>query len=555
MRSDPRQINDEDRVNELWDRMNGTQAERSYLLLPNPADTIDHATISLLASMVQPVEENSLARIRQKFEAGIEKELAMSTVTHGRQATGSLTQGKTASSHAPRRLRRIPRTLNWIAAAVLVVAIVGTALVAGPGRDWLPEPVEHQLAALPGFETEQQSRPAAQGDHSLVSISLEPGASDTGKIEVRLWRVTLAPGASFDVPDSLWSLGKFPVDQYLESGTLTMGKDGEVKVVTSKQDGGIAGGAAYYRNDGAESVVMLMLAPSGETFPFTISTAPDTSTPGAMITGSQTTLLGTNTVSQDDGYQMRITLMTAHNVGLLDPAHFIAGTPAYIVIQQGEITMNRAANAGTQAPGTVYGAGETIQFATAEQRNATFTDTGSTPLSALMVTTSPGSATPNVITLRADVKNCHIEPMTPDDLRRLDSTPTPRNPSEDRSVLNEPGGSPPDEATATGVLDMLKSYVECAWSSKPGAGYTFFSDEALRDHATVFITDLQTSRLIDAQGIMPATVSDIRVFDDGRDGVRFAVHGEDAYLTLVQQNGEWKIDVWDDTSVSATPQP
>ncbi|MGI8403656.1 MAG: hypothetical protein ACR2OE_02605 [Thermomicrobiales bacterium] len=92
MRPDPRNHHptDADRVDALWDRINNTRDERSQHPSANTADTIDHAAISVLAAMVPPVEEDSLARIRQKFEAGIEKETGMHTLTHKAPASGVL---------------------------------------------------------------------------------------------------------------------------------------------------------------------------------------------------------------------------------------------------------------------------------------------------------------------------------------------------------------------------------------------------------------------------------------------------------------------------------
>jgi hypothetical protein len=160
-------------LTELWDRINGTLDGRAQPLSQNSADTIDPAvaTISLLAAMVPPVEEESLARIRQKFHAGVDKETAMRTVTRGEPASGELPQLKQVSTRAPNRFRQVPRTLNWIAAAVLILAVVGSAFVAGAGRSWIAPDSRPLIEVLPDFAN-QPDENLREG--SLVHIDADP---------------------------------------------------------------------------------------------------------------------------------------------------------------------------------------------------------------------------------------------------------------------------------------------------------------------------------------------------------------------------------------------
>ena len=560
MRPDPLHPNDEDRVDALWDRLNGTQNERSHQQSENSEDTIDYAAISLLASMVPTVEEESLARIRQKFEAGVEKETTVSTVMRGKLGTNVLPHRRPSSSSAPNRLRQFPRNLNWIAAAVLVMAVVGSAFMVGPGRGLLPEPVEHQLAAFPGFSGQQSE--ISTGEGNILHLQLSPASGTNYPIEIGVWEITLPGGTGFQIP-SLKSFGPVPFALHVVSGSVSAGSSVQEKAVGTGNSLELGNGWEYVRNVSPSVATIWVMAPlpwdvgAGFDFHFSLWTpSPDmerTPENADNAEAIQTRERMRVPVQIEDGRDVEITL-GLYNVGPDSTfTDLLPDGTRSIHVANGQFDVIDAPAVGTPVAATTVRQGQNYAIPTGSPHQ-TYQATGSEKLRILTVSVAASRG----ITLRAEVKNCHVAPLTPDDLRRLAATPIVRQPTADRSLLHTPGGTAPDEATATGVLDMLKSYVECAWSSKPGAGYTFFSDEALRDHATEFITDLKTSTLIDAQGIMPATVSEIRVFDDGRVGVRLAVHGENAYLTLVQQGGVWKIDVWDDSGsepgVLATPQ-
>ena len=282
------------------------------------------------------------------------------------------------------------------AAAILLVIILASAIVIGPGRGMLPNDVEHQLAALPGFETSKRSEQKPQGDRSLMSIRLTPGEAPTGKIDVGLWRVTIGPGTTLNVPDEIQSLGQDPVAQFVESGSLALGGQGKEFTATAEKNFGLQA-VEYYRNDSLQSAEMLLMAPLGENgvFPLVVSSNGDQAM-SVSSSGVEATLLGTNTVSEDDGYQIRVTLSTLHYAQMLDQHSYRGATPAYVVIEQGEITIKRTATEGTPAPSEVYGAGDTLLLGPNARLNVTFTETGSEPLSALIVETAPMSDNPTL---------------------------------------------------------------------------------------------------------------------------------------------------------------
>jgi hypothetical protein len=87
--------------------------------------------------------------------------------------------------------------------------------------------------------------------------------------------------------------------------------------------------------------------------------------------------------------------------------------------------------------------------------------------------------------------------------------------------------------------------------------YAFYSDPAMPESKT--IRDLVGREWQVGEGPARTGVEDIFLFDDGHAGARTVIDGEPAYLTFVKQNGEWKIDVWDDSGSTphtlATPIP
>lgn len=250
---------DEDRVDELRDRINGTLHGRAQPLSQNSADTIDPAaaTISLLASMVPPVEEESLARIRQKFNAGVDKEIAMRTVTRGEPASGELPQLKQASTGAPNRIRQIPRTLNWIAAAVLILAVVGSAFVAGVGRSWIAPDSRPMIEALPGSANQPDENPR---EGSLVHIDIDPSTAPYSPVEVGVWELILPFDIGFQIPPSN-SFGPSPLAFYVISGTVGAGTQGHETFVGVGNGMGLGEGWDYVRNVNLTPATIWVIAP------------------------------------------------------------------------------------------------------------------------------------------------------------------------------------------------------------------------------------------------------------------------------------------------------
>jgi len=91
---------------------------------------------------------------------------------------------------------------------------------------------------------------------------------------------------------------------------------------------------------------------------------------------------------------------------------------------------------------------------------------------------------------------------------------------------------------------MPTAYTDCAATGDFTRIAPFFSDDALREQPAI------RERIAQNMGTrtdrLAATVEDIVTFPDSRAGARFVLGGEYTYLTLVKQDGVWKLDVWDD---------
>lgn len=165
------------------------------------------------------------------------------------------------------------------------------------------------------------------------------------------------------------------------------------------------------------------------------------------------------------------------------------------------------------------------------------------------------SASEHTIVLKGKPVNCAITPLTSDDINRVMSTPVAITNPLERSLKNQEGGYA-DDATTDAITQLLQGYVDCSASGNYSQMYAYYSDQAIRDSET--IRNLVERRWQVGDGPGRASVEDIILFDDGHAGARTVIDGEAAYLTFVKQNGEWKIDVWDDsgsgTDATATPQ-
>lgn len=172
--------------------------------------------------------------------------------------------------------------------------------------------------------------------------------------------------------------------------------------------------------------------------------------------------------------------------------------------------------------------------------------TASTPVA------SPVDLARDGVFITGDPTRCTSAPLTLAKYDTIAATPL-SGPSFAERTARSLTGTPADPATAGEVLSMLTAYVDCASTGDFTRIAPFFSDAALREQPSsrerlAHPEEGRSSRLT-------ATVGAIEVFPDGRVGVRFVLGSEYAYLTLVNEDGRWKIDVWDDrTSVpDATP--
>jgi hypothetical protein len=396
---------DEDRVDELWDRINGTLDGRAQPLSQSSADTIDPAaaTISLLATIVPPVEEESLARIRQKFNAGVDKEIAMRTVTRGEPASGELPQLKQASTGAPNRIRQVPKTVNWIAAAVLILAVVGSAFVAGAGRSTIAPDSRPMIEALPGFAN--QSEVHRPGEGSLVSIDLTPATAPYSPIEVGVWELTLPVGTGIQIPP-LNSFGDGPFAFQVISGTVRAGFPlGEAyeHFVGAGDGSGLGTGWEYVRNVNPSPATIWVIAP----FPSHVGAGSDFRfspwNPAPNLAGTPQKSGAAGAIQTRELMRVPVSIADGKDVGVTLGFYNVAPGPIFtdllsyrtrsIHVLDGQFDVSKAPNTGTSIPATTVRQGQNHRV-TAETPLQTYKATGTEHLKILTVSVQPSIRIP-----------------------------------------------------------------------------------------------------------------------------------------------------------------
>ena len=166
-----------------------------------------------------------------------------------------------------------------------------------------------------------------------------------------------------------------------------------------------------------------------------------------------------------------------------------------------------------------------------------------------MATPTPG--TPAAATA------CDIAPRTVEELLALYDQGV-ANPVDPLTVgyRDDAGtGAPADPETVAGVTGTLTRLVACQDANDPLRRYALYSDAGLR---VVLPLTYETRDDVTALPDRPAaqnssgtvselSVSDVKLFADGRAGARVVLGTEFAYVTLsLGPDGSWLIDLWDD---------
>lgn len=153
-----------------------------------------------------------------------------------------------------------------------------------------------------------------------------------------------------------------------------------------------------------------------------------------------------------------------------------------------------------------------------------------------------------------DASLCTVAPLPPSRIDAMIATPASGTSPLSRSMRDRQG-TPASSAIAEDVLSMIQSFVDCQANGDYARIGTFYTDRFLQgspEYAALIRDGYQSGGDGGARSTF-AVVEDIVEFPDGRVGLRMVLDGEYAYLTLVKQDGAWKIDVWDDRIDPATP--
>jgi len=165
-----------------------------------------------------------------------------------------------------------------------------------------------------------------------------------------------------------------------------------------------------------------------------------------------------------------------------------------------------------------------------------------------IATPAPGDI--GTVTLIGDASSCDITPLTVDGVTDLLATPSTSGSPLDRS-LREADGNVADRLTVDAIVHRMQEYADCIGTGDYARIYAFYSDQAIRESDV--IQDLVRSGHDVGHGPGLVNVEGIKVFPDGRAGARVVIDGEAAYLTFVMENGNWQIDVWDDSDSRRPP--
>ncbi|MBA2470407.1 MAG: hypothetical protein H0V37_13465 [Chloroflexia bacterium] len=164
---------------------------------------------------------------------------------------------------------------------------------------------------------------------------------------------------------------------------------------------------------------------------------------------------------------------------------------------------------------------------------------------------TPVAAATETTTLTGTADACEIAPLTSDLVDSIVATPSAGSAPLERSLRDQDGGTT-DPAAMDGVVAMLQGYADCNATGEYARIYAFYTAQAIRESEVI-----QDLVAIDHDAGEPArnttTVEEIVLFPDGRAGARTVIDGQPAYLTFVLEDGQWKIDVWDDSGSGLLP--
>ncbi len=165
---------------------------------------------------------------------------------------------------------------------------------------------------------------------------------------------------------------------------------------------------------------------------------------------------------------------------------------------------------------------------------------------------SPEATVTGSYELVGEAAACDIDPLTIDLVDNIVTTPSIAPTLGERSLRGAADGAS-DPASTDEIVALLQAYADCSTTGDYTRIYAFYSDQAIRESESIQEMVESTHDFGEAPRVI-ATVEDIMRFPDGRAGARTVIDGEAAYLTFVMQDGQWKIDAWDDSDSRYPPE-
>ncbi len=164
---------------------------------------------------------------------------------------------------------------------------------------------------------------------------------------------------------------------------------------------------------------------------------------------------------------------------------------------------------------------------------------------------TPVAAATETTTLTGTADACEIAPLTSDLVDSIEATPSAGSAPPERSLRDQDGGTR-DPATTEGILAMLQAHTDCYLTGDYTRIHAFYSDQAIRE-SEVIQNLVEVEHEVAASPRITTTVEEIVLFPDGRAGAWTVIDGQPAYLTFILEDGQWKIDVWDDSGSGLLP--
>ncbi len=377
MRVDRTTAADAERLNEFWDQFVDGKASASDFgnHLGSPEHHLE-TLVFYLESLKPHMSPSSLGSLDRSVSHHVGEVLPVPATTN---ATTSANRSRPATPapagamNTRSRLGLVVRAFDGLAAALLILIVVSSLVLVGPARNFLDSEVPGRFAAMLGIY-DDESTGEGLGSHSMITVEVQPGDYEGGRVEVGLWQVTLPPGSTMAAAPT----GDEPPVTFgfsVSTGAVVFMSNGEERPVGP--DGSVGGHPelAYVRNATADPAILLVLAPTPATatFPLTIGpwvaagspAASPTVTPQSMDT--EPVLISFVDLTGQKAFQYRVLVtetVLAPGMGLGDVRLFGPPTSRLraVVVREGQLAIVPGGPLATPAMAQELVPGDAVQL-------------------------------------------------------------------------------------------------------------------------------------------------------------------------------------------------